>query len=494
MKMKRIVSAMLGLSVAATMAVGLSGCGGDKSSGDTLVWYVIGDKPDAHEKVMAKANEIIKEKIGMTLDLQYIDSASFTEKMKMKMASSEAYDLAFTGYVNDYQTAVQMGGLYDITDLIKETGLDQVIEDYYLESATINGRIYGIPNIQVISNPTDIEIFDSAAEGADIEGDLAEIEEKSNIHATYEQLQEVMGVYDRMFKKVHDAHPELYTWNPGNNMAVVGYEDIAGGVGLRKDGTSDKLEIIYETDEWKLGEEKMNEWFKAGYIRSDIASVGNAYSGTEERKKIAFTNGTWKPGQDVYVVRQYGENYKYAQLFDPYVSRKSALLTMISVGANTKHPKEAVELIKLMNTDTELYNIICWGIEGETYTKNDDGTVTIVKGGGYDDIGQNAWKYGNQFNGFRQEGQAEDVWEETARMNDEADKSPLIGFVPDLTDIQSEIANIANVDAEFKAKRGFGTEALSEWFDDYDQKMKTAGIEKVRDELQKQYDEWKASK
>ena len=79
-------------------------------------------------------------------------------------------------------------------------------------------------------------------------------------------------------------------------------------------------------------------------------------------------------------------------------------------------------------------------------------------------------------------------------MNDEADKSPLIGFVPDLTDIQSEIANISNIDAEFNAKRGFGTEALSVWFDDYDQKMKTAGIEKVRDELQKQYDEWKASK
>lgn len=493
MKMKRVISAMLGLSVAATMAVGLSGCGGDKSSGDTLVWYVIGDKPDAHEKVMAKANEIIKEKIGMTLDLQYIDSASFTEKMKMKMASGEAYDLAFTGYVNDYQTAAQMGGLYDITDLIKETGLDEIIEDYYLESATIEGKIYGIPNIQVISNPLDINILEDMAEGCDIEGDLAEIEEKSNIHASYEQMQEVMGIYDRMFKKVHDKRSDLYTWKPGANMATVAYEEVTAGVGLKKDGTSDKFVLMHETDEWKLGVEKINEWYKAGYIRSDIASAAND-TGVEARKTVAFTNGTWKPGQNVYIKRQYGCGEKYAKLFDPYVSRTSALLTMISVGANSKHPKEAVELIKLLNTDKELFNIICWGIEGETYTKNDDGTVSIVKGGGYEDIGQNAWKYGNQFNGFRQEGQAENVWEETKTMNDEADKSPMLGFVPDLTNLQSEIANIANVNSEFGAKRTYGTEELSSWYDEYNQKLKTAGIEKVRDELQKQYDEWLASK
>lgn len=79
----------------------------------------------------------------------------------MKMASGEPIDLYFTGYVNDYQTAVAMGGLYDITEKMENikmsdgstVKMSDVIEDYYIQSATVNGKIYGIPCIQVISNP-----------------------------------------------------------------------------------------------------------------------------------------------------------------------------------------------------------------------------------------------------------------------------------------------------------------------------------------------------
>lgn len=76
-----------------------------------------------------------------------------------------------------------------------------------------------------------------------------------------------------------------------------------------------------------------------------------AREGWDKRYVHAFTNGTWKPGQNAYIIKQYGCGEKYAKLFDPYISRKSAFLTMISVGANSKHPKEVVELIKLLNTE-----------------------------------------------------------------------------------------------------------------------------------------------
>ena len=79
-------------------------------------------------------------------------------------------------------------------------------------------------------------------------------------------------------------------------------------------------------------------------------------------------------------------------------------------------------------------------------------------------------------------------------MNDDAKKSPVLGFVTNVEDLNSEIANIANVQAEFAAKKSVGTSPVDEWYDDYVAKLKTAGIEKVRDEIQKQYNEWKASK
>ncbi len=96
MNMKKIISSLLCLSLTGAMTVGLTGCNGKNSN--TLVWYMFGDKPADLETVMAKANEIIEPKIGMKLDMVYIDSGSYQEKMKLKMASKEAYDLAFTGY------------------------------------------------------------------------------------------------------------------------------------------------------------------------------------------------------------------------------------------------------------------------------------------------------------------------------------------------------------------------------------------------------------
>lgn len=490
--MKKILSGVLSLSIAAGLAAGLSGCGATDSN--TLLWYVIGDKPAAHDKVMEKANEIIEPAIGMKLDLQYIDSASFTEKMKLKMASKESYDLTFTGYVNNYQTAVSMGGLYDITELIKETGLDEVIEDFYLETASIDGKIYGIPNIQVVSNPNDIEILQSVAEECGVVDLLAAIEEKSNISSTIDDLREAAALYDEMFAKIKEKRPDLYTYNPGSfPFSTPIYESLTGGIAIRKDGTSTKFVNICETEEWKLSVQKTHEWYEKGYIRSDIASNGNSYT-TEERPQIAVVSGTWKPGQEIIQEGQWGEPCLHAKMNQPYVGRTSALATMVSVGANSKHPKEAVELIKLMNTNKDLFNLICWGIEGEHYTKNEDGTVKMIENSGYYNIGPYAWKYGNQFNGYVQEGQPADVWEQTRAMNDEAVKSPLLGFVIDTTPIDTELANVTNVESEYKAKRDFGTEDMSVWYDEFMSKMKQAGIDKVMEEYQRQYDEWLAAK
>lgn len=496
--MKRVISALLGVSILSTMAVGLAGCNGGGGSSDTLTWVCLGDKPADHDTVMAKVNELIEPELGMKLDIQYIDSASYTEKTKMKMASKEPFDLIYTGYVNEYQTAVNMGGLYDITELMDNikmsdgttVKMSDIIEDYYIESAMVNGKIYGIPNIQVISNPSDIEMEKPVADecGVDMEG----LQEAALANVNYETCVAYMDKLTNEVAKIKEKRPDLYSVNPFDPSASNIYEEILGGVGIRKDGSSDEIIILHETQEAQYGYDTMRKWYEAGYIRSDIASKGSTAATTEEKRQYGMTSGTWKPGQEVYFKNERGVDPVYAFNAEPYVGRKNALLTMISVGANTKHPEEAVKLIYMLNSDKELFNTLCWGLEGVHYTKNADGTVKEIEGSGYQQIGQNAWRYGNQFNGFVMEGQPADVWEQTEKMNDEARKSPALGFVPDTTAIDSEIANVANVKAEYKARVSYGTSPRSEYWDEYCQKLKDAGIEKIRDEIQKQYDAWKA--
>ena len=524
--MKKIISGILGLSIASTMAVGLTGCNQTAKGPETLKWICLGEKPTDHDLVMAEANKIIEPELGLKLEIEYIDGASFTEKTKMKMASGEPIDLYFTGYVNNYQTAAQMNGLYDITDMLDNiqmkdgtvAKMTDVIEQYYLDAATIDGKIYGIPNQQVISNPACIEIAKHIAEECGV--DLKGIEALATTNVNTETSKALMDKMTEELAKIKAKRPDLYTINPFNPALTNIYDDISSGVAVRSDGSSDELVITAFTDEWKYGVETVRKWFEAGYIRSDIASVAGQAQTTEEKQKYAMSSGTWKPGQEIYYVNTNGYDPAYAFLRVPFVWRTAPLATMISVGANAPHPEEAVKFIYMINSNKELYNLICWGIKDKHYTINEDGTATEIKGSGYDNVAPNAWRYGNQFNGYVMEGQSNsykegdvlfngyvkegveltdeqvaNVWAQTQTMNDViAVKSPALGFVPDTTKISAEIANVSNVNDTYKAKTGYGTHPVDEWYDNYIKDLKAAGIETIRDELQAQYDAWKASK
>ena len=496
--MKRILSALLGISVAATMAVGLTGC--DMAAGnDKLVWYCVGEKPTDHELVMEEVNKIVEPELGLKLDIQYIDDASFTEKTKLMMSSNEPYDLVFTGYVNNYQPAVEMGGLLDITDMMEnitmkdgtKVKMSDVVEDYFLESAYVDGRIYGIPNTQVISNPQCLEMPKRVAEATGF--DYEKLDQMGRNNDSYETMVALLDAYTEELAKIKAMeNTDLgykYTMKPYNPATYNIYESIAGGTAIRKDGTSDEIVILQDTEEWKYGVKTVRKWYELGYIRNDMASAA-AMESSDSDNMYATTVGTWKPGQEIYYINQNGEEPVYAFHGDPYVGRTSALATMISVNARSAHPEEAVKMIYMLNSNEELFNLIVWGIEGKNYKRNEDGTAKEIEG--YEKIAQNAWKYGNQFKGYVMEGQPADVWEQTKQMNDTAIKSPVLGFVPDTTSISAEIANISAVEQEYKAYRNYGVAPFEDWYDEYRAKLKAAGIETVRDEIQKQYDAWKA--
>ncbi len=495
--MKRIISGIMGIVMAASMAVGLAGCGG--KSDDTMIWYMPGDKPAALEEVMAAFNEKVEPIIGKKIDMQYIDSGSYGEKMKLKMAAGESYDLAYVGWRSDYQTAVEMGGLKDITELVEQEKMSEVVDQYYLDSAKVNGKIYAVPNIQIISNPVAFNILPSILKECGIEDKYAQVAEMASVSMSFDELKKMFDLYSEMFAAVKAKRPDLYTWNPsGGNIATYTNYEIYNNLAIRKDGSDPTLYIEYETEEWKYGCQMVREWYKAGYIRNDVASVGTGLPTTEERLKVAFNNNSWGPGSEASEITKYGEPMSYALLYEPYVNRTSALLTMIGVGANAKNPEAAVKFIKLINEDAELYNLLIWGIEGKHYTKNEDGSIKTIDEAGYtmgaSAVGISGWQFGNQFNSYTLEGEPLDKYEVVEKMNNEAVKSPMLGFVPDTAAIATEMANVSAVKDEYKAKIFYGTEDFDTWYPEFCQKMEAAGMKKIQAEIQAQYDAFLASK
>lgn len=499
MNKKRILSSVL----AVVCLIGLfSGC--EKKGSGVIKWSIAGTKPTAYDAVMAKVNEYVEPELGVKLEIEYLGSSALQEQTKLRMASGEAIDLVFTSnWLNDYHTLANLGGLYDLTDLIDNiemkdgttASLNNVIDSYYMEGAKIKGKIYGIPNIQVASNPGCLVMEKPIADESGV--NMAGLQETALKVKDAETSKVYMDMLSGELAKVKAKRPDLTTINPTsfNTVATENiYETLVGGIALRRDGISDKLVILADTPEYQYGIDTLNKWYNAGYIRNDIASKGAAMASIDEERLHAVTWNTWKPGQDVYFKAQ-RENTEpvYSFISQPYVKSTAPLSTMISVGATTNYPEECVKLIYMLNSNKDMFNALNFGIEGENYNVNADGTVTEIPDSGWN-LGKNAWKMGNQFNSFVMEGQPLDVWEQTKKMNDDAPKSPAIGFVPDTTKITTELANITNVEAEYNARINFGTTPRSEYWEEYRSKLETAGIQKVLDELQKQYDEFLASK
>ena len=72
--MKKWVKRVVGLSLLAVTAVGLTACGSKKSASDngtpTLLMYKIGDKPKNYDTLIANTNKILEKKAGAKLKIQ----------------------------------------------------------------------------------------------------------------------------------------------------------------------------------------------------------------------------------------------------------------------------------------------------------------------------------------------------------------------------------------------------------------------------------------
>ncbi len=473
--MKKLMATLL----AGVMLFSFAGCG-EKTEVDngevvTLRWLVPGDKQADLQSVLDEANKILVEKIGAKLDLQFIDNGAFQERMNMYMASGDDYDLAFTGYCNTYSKAVLNEALYPMTDLINEHAPDlwDALPEYMWDFAKIKGEIYSVPNTQVCSQPIAIAVN-------------KEVCDKYNFdYSTVKTIEDL----EPMLEVIKQNEPGIYPYKPYHReyMWTYGiYEDTGAGTVVRCDGSSSEVLFSYETPEWKRGREKFIEWHEKGYIRADVDTCGDD-TADKMAGRYAFESMNYKPGSEAILKNERGREYDIIRLGKGYMPYSAGTSTMIGIGINSKHPEKAIKLIELLNTDNDFYNLICFGIEGKHYNLNEEGKVEFIDGSGYV-MPNAAWKFGNQFNALISDGQDMDVWEKTMKMDDEAIKSPLIGFFLDTDSIKTEIAQISAISKELE--RAYTEEA----YNAYIEKANLAGREKIRAEVQKQVDAFLASK
>lgn len=478
--MKKIVAALLSVCLCA----GMSGCGkketvSNDSGTTTLTWLVPGDTPQDLPRVLEKVNEKLEEKINVHLDLKFIDEGAYQEKMNTYMASSYKYDIAFAGYNNPMVNAASKGGIISIDELLEKTpDLKETIPDYAWELTKYGGKIYGVPNLQVL--PT--------ALGAIMDPEL--LKKYNYSMDDFNCIDDLEPYLETIKNNEPEYIPYCVIASMGAEMFDYGKDYAKVGNIWFKKGDDGKWhgKMKYETEEFIKGVHRVREWYEKGYIRKDVATFQDDGSG-KEKYGVAFS--VYKPGIETLVKNSYNHDCVCKVIQKPVIKSCNA---MTVIGKDSKNPEKAIQLIELVNTDKELFNLLTLGFEGEHYKMVDENTFEYIGDKNTNKYFVNAaWKFGNVFNSYVAKGDPADVWEQTKKYNESAEISPLNGFAIDDKNIRTELSQIESLVSQYSMVQN-GAVDPDTYYDEFLSKLKTAGSDKVVAEYERQVEEFMNNK
>ncbi len=479
--MKRVIA--LGLAV--LMAFAVVGCGDKANTTDEnkVTWHMMFQQQDDLEAVEAEINKVIKEEIGTELDIVRIDPADYTQKMQVMFAAGEDMDLCWMSPGTGYSSFVEKGALLPMNDLIAKYAPKSyaAVPEKFWDAARVKGEIYGFLNYQIVGRQFGFVMQQDMLDEANF--DLDSLEKFEDI--------------EPLLKHIHDNHPDYIAYGRFTNSAYENFfadynmEEITRGVGFRTN--NDKIEVInlFAQQEYQDLCNLMRDWYEKGYIEQDAATISNSLDLRKKGIVKAWQDMTGPGFEPTFESGCGGRAVKTKTMIPPVVTSANIIATMNSIAKTSKSPEKAMQILELVNQNVgDIYNMLCFGLEGQHYNKTGENRIELIENSGY--YPNIAWAWGNQFNAYLMPGQADDLWEQTMALNESATQSKLLGFLFDTEPVKTEISQMAAVISQYDALLGTGTVSVADKYDEFMDKLEVAGVNTVVAEAQRQIDAWLA--
>lgn len=489
--MKKLLAIFLSLA----MVLSLSACSSSKkSTGSTdsgdpvklvVAFRTFGTAPADLEKVQDAINEITRSKINAEVQLLCIASGSYKQQMTLMLSGSEQLDcMGATSAI--YTSAYNSGELQPLDDLLQQygQGILQNVDSQYLKIGQFDGKQYA-----VTTNRDQARGYGGFLLRTDI---LKKYNiDVSNVK-TYDDLTKV-------FATVHEKEPNISVVGNG----TVGYSflqfcqtfDSLGdyfGV-LLNQGQNLKVENLFTSDEYKNYLSVVRNWYTSGYISKDIVSATEAGASLVKAGTLFAYPNSGKPGIEQQESATAGTNMTYVQVLPTFTSTAAPLTWQWTIPQNSANPEKAMQFLNLMYTDSDIMNLLAYGIKGTHYVDNGDGTITYPSGVDAKTSGYSlnmSWQFGNEFIANVWKGSDPKIWDQTKEWNKTGVTSKAMGFVFDSSKVATEEAAVQNVYKQYSMSLECGVVDYNTVLPTMVQKMNDAGLQKIITEKQKQLDAW----
>ena len=475
-----------------------------------IYWIGNGDNPEIRADVEEAINKYIEPLIDARVSFHIVNWDDYEKEVIDVLLNKETrkkakMDLVFTADWKGYTDLAEAKALLPLGDLLESNGQDilKTLPEGFWSGVTYKGQIYGVPTNKELCVPQGFIVNKTAADA--IGWDLSKDEIKSTA-----DLEPWLKAYK---EKYPDSYPYLMDMDPPGRWVDEpwindwsGLENNAIAMRMAKLDSGEFDETVYSIFETPEEEEHirlMYKWAQAGYINPDAVHT------TKSDGEVLFGKGDFL----VYTMAVKGNNTKGIELYtekhqegaEPFEVAEIIMQPKYIVTAHTAgsmfaipsspevNPDLAMKYLNLMHSDATLVNLMLFGVEGVNYEKVDDLKVRNTDKAWYTLHG-GAWTVG-------------DVTLQKVLETEDPEKNPkLIEFAADATETAS--LGFRFNKKKLKDETDKVNEAVKTYFnplmcgatdpDDPEKgieagkkALKEAGIDKLRDAAQEQYEKWK---
>ena len=426
------------------------------------------------------ANEIINAEINASVRLEPIPIPEYDERMNAALAAGERMDLVYSSWWTlNYFDNIRRGAFQPMDDLLEQYAPTYLAEydDYIWDAARVEGSIYGIAHHSSAAGPNGLVVRKDLLEQTDFDPDS--VEHYRDFGRLFEQLQELEPDKNTLVM----GGPGFWGLVPH----MMGMEQMPNEFVLYRDDPDLTPHLAYETPEYAEYLEIVREWYDAGYINEDAATVVNAFDLLSAGDYTAFFSrnftqeiGTGPDGSTVVNI-PVGQGYLWTNVVLDHVT---------AISHTSRHPERAMQLIDLVRADEELWRTLTYGVEGVHWEVSPEGFMVDLDRDRYNPGAQ--WMFGHAYHlGLPSDEQDAENRELYWQAMEEAEPSKILGFQFDDTPVSSAVASVSAAMDEFIPALNTGTGDPDEYLPRFLGRLEGAGIWTIQDELIDQLEEWK---
>lgn len=459
-----------------------------------VMFWTMNTIPRDIDLVEEAINNIIRPKINTEINLTIVDMGSYAQQINLIVTSGEKLDLMITlpGESAHFNAMTSQNQLLPLDDLLIEYApeLLETVPETWLSGTQSNGKTYSVTSYGDKATPLCFIC-------------RTDILQKTGIDASTLKTADDFTV---LFSKVKEVEPDIIPlWgamtipymidSEGNFVSYDGLGDSTNSIisVIPENGTT--ITDLYETDLYKSTVKWFNDWYQAGYIDRDAATKNTPQ---ESDVQAGTTFGYFKmvgggEAGATTVSQSIGYDMTVIQLSDAVIDTVSVRKFTWAVPQSATEPEAAVKFLNLLYTDSEVVNLLTWGIEDVHYQTLEDGTIDFLDGedastcGYY--IGDFSSIIGNGFLAKVRTGQPADYRQQTLKLNQNAKVSEFLGFGIDNTSQTNTLTALTNVVNEFGKSLAAGVEG-PDTIPVFIEKLKAADVDAYINAMQKQLDQW----